>query len=208
MIEFALGRQTEISLFACIAMGYLIGRVRIGPISPGNVCGTLIAALAIGQTGVRVDPDLRNIAFSLFLFALGFAGGPQFFTSIGRGWRYSVLSLIEVVSAVIVASCAVIMLRLDPGTAAGLFAGAAAESAVIGTASDAVSKLGLAAADVSRLQANIATAYSICYLFGLVTIVLFTNQLAPLLLRIDLKPEAGRVWNKLVGSNAVSYTHL
>ncbi|WP_406807382.1 aspartate-alanine antiporter [Burkholderia semiarida] len=208
MIEFVHGHQAEISLFACIAVGYLIGLIRIGPISPGNVCGTLIAALAIGQTGVRVAPDLRNIAFSLFLFALGFLGGPQFFANIGRGWRYGVLSLIEVVSTVIVACCAVIVLRLDAGTAAGLFAGGATESAVIGTASDAVSKLGLAAADVSRLQANIATAYSICYLFGLLTILVFTSQLAPFLLRIDLKSEAGRVWHKFVGANAISEHEL
>jgi len=41
----------------------------------------------LGQTGARIAPDLKNIAFALFIFALGFTGGPQFFANIGRGLR-------------------------------------------------------------------------------------------------------------------------
>jgi aspartate-alanine antiporter len=93
-------------------------------------------------------------------------------------------------------------MRLDAGTAAGLLAGAATESAVIGTASEAIAKLGFGDAETVRLQANIVTAYSVSYLFGLITIVLFTSQFAPLLLRVNLREEAERVWRKLGGDGA------
>ncbi len=46
------------------------------------------------------------------------------------------------------------------------------------------------------------TAYSVSYLFGLITIVLFTSQFAPLLLRVNLREEAERVWRKLGGDGA------
>ncbi|MCC8391864.1 aspartate-alanine antiporter [Paraburkholderia sp. MMS20-SJTR3] len=204
MIGELLRSQPEIALFTCLAIGYLIGSIRLGPIQLGGVCGTLIVALVLGQSGARLAPDLKNIAFALFIFALGLTGGPQFFANIGRGWRYGVLSLIEIVAVLALIMIAVSVMRLDAGTAAGLLAGAATESAVIGTASEAIARLGLGDAETLRLQANIVTAYSVSYLFGLITIVLFTSQFAPLLLRVNLRDEAERVWRKLGGAGAFS----
>ena len=203
MVAELLKSQPEIALFASLALGYLIGSFRFGPIQLGGVCGTLIVSLLLGQTGARLSPDLKNIAFALFIFALGFTGGPQFFANVGRGWRYGLLSVIEIVSVLALVMLAVALLHLDPGTAAGLLAGAATESAVIGTASEAVAKLGLSDADTLHLQANIVTAYSVSYLFGLITIVLFTSQFAALLLRVNLREEAERLWRKLGGGDSL-----
>src|ERR1700756_1244623 len=197
MIGELLRSQPEIALFASLAIGYFIGSFRVGPIQLGGVCGTLIVALLLGQTGARLAPDLKNIAFALFIFALGFTGGPQFFANIGRGWRYGLLSVVEIVSVLVLIMIAVLVMRLDAGTAAGLLAGAATESAVIGTASEAIAKLGFSDAETLRLQANIVTAYSVSYLFGLIA-----SQFAPLLLRINLREEAERVWHKLGGDGA------
>ncbi|WP_144110176.1 aspartate-alanine antiporter [Paraburkholderia sp. BCC1886] len=202
MIGELLRSQPEIALFASLAIGYFIGSFRVGPIQLGGVCGTLVVALLLGQTGARLPADLKNIAFALFIFALGFTGGPQFFANIGRGWRYGVLSIVEIVSVLALIMIAVVVMRLDVGTAAGLLAGAATESAVIGTASEAIGKLGFGATETLRLQANIVTAYSVSYLFGLITIVLFTSQFAPLLLRVNLRDEAERVWRTLGGDGA------
>jgi putative transport protein len=204
MIWHVLADQPEIALFASLAIGFFIGSFKLGPLQLGGVCGTLITALILGQSGARLSPDLKNIAFALFIFALGFTGGPQFFANIGRGWRYGVLSVIEIVVVIGLVLGAVVLLKLDPGTAAGLLAGAATESAVVGTASEAIARLSLPAAETARLQANIVTAYSVSYLFGLVTIVLFTSQFAPLLLRVDLRADAERLWRKLGGDGALA----
>ncbi|SAL15269.1 Aspartate/alanine antiporter [Caballeronia peredens] len=204
MIWNLLSAQPEIALFASLAIGYLIGSFKLGPIQLGGVCGTLIVALILGQSGARISPELKNIAFALFIFALGFTGGPQFFANIGRGWRYGALSIVEVVVVVALVLGAVVILKLDAGTAAGLLAGGATESAVIGTASEAIGRLGLPAAETARLQANIVTAYSVSYLFGLVTIVLFVSQFAPLILRVNLRDEAERLWRKLGGDGALA----
>ena len=203
MIVELLKSQPEIALFTSLALGYLIGSIRFGPISLGGVCGTLIVALVLGQTGARIAPDLKNIAFALFIFALGFTGGPQFFANIGKGWRYGLLSIVEIVSVMTLVMIAVVLMKLDAGTAAGLLAGAATESAVIGTASEAIARLGISPQAVGTLQAHIVTAYSVSYLFGLITIVLFTSQVAPLILRVNLRDEAARLFRKLGGDGVL-----
>ena len=179
--------QPVVALFLSLALGYLIGKIRIGSVQIGGVCGTLFVALAIGQLGVKISPDLKNVAFALFIFALGFTAGPQFFNNIRGGWRYGILSFVEVGTVLLLLAAAVAIFRLDYGTASGLFAGSATESAVLGTASEAISRLALPAAEIERLQANMATAYSVTYLFGLVAIVVVVTQIGPLLLGVDIR---------------------
>lgn len=203
MIE-TLTHHPEMALFLSLAIGYAIGAVKLGPVQLGGVCGTLIVALILGQTGVRLDPDLKNIAFALFIFALGFTGGPQFFANIRQGWRFGILSLVEVVVVMTVVLGATALLNLNPGAAAGLLAGSATESAVIGTAAEAVTHLPISAEEAVALQGQIATAYSVTYLVGLITIVLFTSQFAPLLMRIDLKKEAAALAQRMGESEATA----
>ncbi|CAM2154774.1 putative transport protein [Pararobbsia alpina] len=203
MLGEILRSQPEIALFVSLAVGYFIGSFKLGPVQLGGVCGTLIVALILGQTGARIAPDLKNIAFALFIFALGFTGGPQFFANVGRGWRYGLLSIVEIVSVLALIMIVVVIMHLDAGTAAGLLAGAATESAVIGTATEAIGKLGIPDADISHMQANVVTAYSVSYLFGLITIVLFTSQLAPLMLRVNLRDESERLWREMGGESAL-----
>ena len=193
--------RPEVALFLALSLGHLIGLLRVGPIQLGGICGTLIVALVIGQAGVTLSSDLKNVAFAVFIFALGFTAGPQFFANIKGGWRYGIFSIIEAVTVVALVALAVIVLGFDPGTAAGLLAGSATESAVIGTASEALGRLGQSPEMVRVLQGNIATAYSIAYLFGLLAIVVFTTQIAPLLLKIDLRKQAKALAQKMGGED-------
>src|SRR5258707_11763277 len=101
MIWNLLASQPEIALFASPALGFFIGSFKLGPIQLGGVCGTLIVALVLGQSGARLSPDLKNIAFALFIFALGFTGGPLFFSNIGRGLRYWLLSVVGLVVVIV-----------------------------------------------------------------------------------------------------------
>ncbi|MCZ8439760.1 aspartate-alanine antiporter [Achromobacter xylosoxidans] len=185
-------------LFLTVGLGYLIGKLKIGPIQLGGVCGTLIVALLIGQTGCQMRGDLKEVAFALFIFAMGYSGGPQFFANLNRSsLRYIVLPVIEALLVLTIVLLAVPLFGLDAGTAAGLAAGAATESAVVGTAAEALKHLGLADADVQRMEANIATAYTLTYLVGLISIVFFTSQVAPALLRINLRDASKALEEKL-----------
>ncbi|MBS0453185.1 MAG: aspartate-alanine antiporter [Proteobacteria bacterium] len=195
-----LRAHPEIALFLCLSIGYAIGQIKFGPIQLGGICGTLITALVVGQLGVTLEAGVKNVFFMLFIFALGYAGGPQFFANLNaKGLRIGLLCLIEVVVVLGLVAGATHFMRLDPGTAAGLMAGAATESAVVGTATDAISKLALPAEQIKQLQANVVTAYSITYIFGLITIVVVTSQIFPLLLRVNLREEADKLWKAMGG---------
>lgn len=187
-------------LFVTVGFGYLIGKLKVGPIQLGGVCGTLIVALLIGQTGCQMRGDLKEVAFALFIFAMGYSGGPQFFANLNRSsLRFVALPLIEAVLVLTIVLTAVPLFGLDAGTAAGLAAGAATESAVVGTAAEALKHLGLPEAEVQRMEANIATAYTLTYLVGLISIVFFTSQVAPALLRINLR-EASKALEAKLGA--------
>lgn len=194
-----MGFLTEpvVAVLLSIALGHLVGRVRLGPVAIGGVCGTLFVALVIGQVGVRVPDDLKDMLFALFIYALGFTAGPQFFENLRGGVRLAIFPVIEVVVALGLTLAAVVFMRLDAGTAAGLFAGSATESALLGTASEAIDRLGLTTGEAATLQANMATAYSLTYLFGLVGIVVFLTQIAPLLLGRSLREEAVKLAREL-----------
>jgi len=202
VLQLLISARPELAIFAALIVGYAIGAIKIGPFQLGGVAGTLIAALVIGQIGVHIDPSLSRFMFTLFVYALGFSVAPQFFASIDRTtWTWALLVPVEVILILVVVFTATWLFKLDVGTASGLLAGSATESAVVGTASDAIAHLGLAPALTQTLQANVVTAYGLSYIFGLITIVLFASQAAPWLLGIDLRSEARRVLAQLGGTD-------
>ncbi|MFI6941489.1 aspartate-alanine antiporter [Streptomyces sp. NPDC050418] len=194
----------EFALFISLALGYLVGKVRVGPIVLGGICGTLIVSLLLGAwTKATVSDDVKTVFFALFIFALGYMAGPQFFANLNRkSLRYFALCAIEVVCVLGIAIALAKAFDLDVGTASGILAGAATESAVVGTATEAIGKLeGLTPDQITQYQGHVATAYTVCYLFGLVTIVLYTSQIMPRLLRTDLREASRELWEKMRGAS-------
>ncbi|MEU8893191.1 aspartate-alanine antiporter [Streptomyces sp. NPDC048442] len=192
----------ELALFLCLALGYLVGKLRVGPITLGGICGTLIVSLLMGAWAeVKISDDVKTVFFALFIFSLGYMAGPQFFSNLNRkSLRFFALCFIELVSVLGIAYGLAKAFDLDVGTASGILAGAATESAVVGTATEAIGKLGdLSPAQITQYQGHVATAYTVCYLFGLITIVLYTSQIMPMLMRINLADASRELWEKMRG---------
>ncbi len=189
------------ALFASLAIGYLVGKIRIGKFQLGGMTGTLLAAVAIGQIGVPVDPVVKQMMFALFIFTTGYVCGPQFFVNLNRKTldqlHLAVFSGIVVFGIIWGLSY---LLDFDKGTAAGMLAGATTESASIGTASEALRRLGLGADEVKKLEANIGVSYALTYLFGMTAVMLFASRVAPRLLGIDLKSAAKALEAEMGGS--------
>ena len=194
----ALRTHPELAIFLTLAIGFVIGRIRIGSFKFGNVLGTLIAGVLIGQLNIKVDPVVKSVFFSLFLFATGYKVGPQFF----RGLKKSALSQVALtvvlcVTSLVTTLVAAKLLGYDTGTAAGLMAGAFTESTVIGTASDTIDRLELPEAEKTRLKNNIPVAYAVSYLVGTGFVVWFLSAAAPRMLRVDMKAESKKLAEQL-----------
>ena len=190
----SLRENPELAIFLTLAVGFVIGRARIGSFRLGNVVGTLLAGVLVGQLDVKIDPLVKTVFFALFLFATGYKVGPQFFRGLRKNAAsQAVLTLVLCVVSLITTVLAAKVMGYDAGTAAGLLAGAFTESTVIGTAGNTISRLGLPEAETTRLLNNIPVAYAVSYLVGTSFVVWFLSSLAPRLLRVNLKEESRKL---------------
>jgi len=193
-IVAALRQNPELAIFLTLALGFLFGRVRVGRFKLGNVVGTLLAGVLIGQLAIEVHPLVKVVFFDLFLFATGYKVGPQFFRGLKKNALPQVsLTIVLCVTSLVVTVVAAKVLGYDCGTAAGLLAGAFTESTVIGTAGDTIARLNLPDTEKQRLLNNIPVAYAVSYLVGTGFVVWFLSSLAPRLLGVDLKAESKKL---------------
>jgi putative transport protein len=73
----------EVFIVLAVAIGTLLGRVRIHGFSLGAPACTLIVAVMLGQIGMIVIPPLfKAIFFGFFVFTIGYRSGPSFFASL------------------------------------------------------------------------------------------------------------------------------
>ena len=191
----------EAALFLSLALGYAFGKIRFGKFQFGGVAGSLIVAVIVSHAGVQIDDGVKAVMFALFIYAVGYDSGPQFFNSLNRH------SLREIAMAVFMAAAGLATVLavahgfdLDKGLAAGLAAGAMTQSAIIGTAGDALAQLDLPAAEIHRLQANVAVGYAVTYVFGSFGAILVCANLLPRVMGQDLRSAARAVEATLLGA--------
>ena len=197
----ALRDHQELAIFLTLALGFLIGRLKIGSFGLGVVVGTLLAGVIVGQLDIKVPPVVKTVFFSLFLFTTGYKVGPQFFRSLKRdALPQLALTVVLCVTCLLAAFTASRLLGYDMGTAAGLLAGAFTESTVIGTAGDAINRLAISAEEKTRLVNNIPVAYAVTYLIGTAFVVWFIPTVGPRLMRVNLREE-GRKLQAQVGGD-------
>jgi putative transport protein len=190
----SLRENPELAVFLTLALGFTLGRFRLGTFRLGNVVGTLLAGVVVGQAGVKIDPLLRVVFFDLFLFATGYKVGPQFFRGLKKNaFGQAALTLVLCTASLLATVAAAKLMGYDCGTAAGLLAGAFTESTVIGTAGNTIARLPLPEDEKARLLSNIPVAYAVSYLVGTTVVVWFLSSLAPRLLRADLRAESRAV---------------
>src|SRR5438876_5669537 len=202
-LTHALREHQELAVFLTLAIGFLIGRVRIGSFSLGTTVGTLLAGVAIGQLNIGVPAVVKYVFFDLFLFTTGYKVGPQFFRALKKDALPQVaITLVLCITCLLAACAAAKLLGYDIGTAAGLLAGAFTESTVIGTASDAIGRLAISTTDKTTLTNNIPVAYAVTYLIGTALIVWFLPNVGPKLMRVNLKEEARKLRAKISASGA------
>ncbi|VVM35508.1 aspartate-alanine antiporter [Pseudomonas fluorescens] len=194
MLEFvlhALRADPEIAVFLAIALGVFVGRIHIGSFHLGSVAGALLMGLLIGQIGLEVPTGLKSVFFVMFIYAVGFKSGPEFFGSLNRGTLKLVLLSVVLCGT---ALAAILLMNaifdFDAGFTAGLGAGALTDTAIMGTATSAINQLSIDTAARAQLNSHMAIAYAITYLFGTIGLIVFVGSIAPKLLGVDLRASA------------------
>src|SRR5690349_1221052 len=182
-----LRHHPELALFATLSLGYFFGQFKFGKLALGTVASTLLVGVVIGLANVKIDAFTKTCFFYLFIFAIGYKVGPQFFSGLrGEGLQQAALSVIFCLIALGTIWGISTLLGYDKGIAAGLLAGAVTESASIGSAGDALNRLNVAPEVKAQMVSHIAVGYSVTYLFGSAGVTWFLSQMAPKILRTDI----------------------
>ncbi|MEV7529966.1 aspartate-alanine antiporter [Streptomyces hydrogenans] len=190
----------ELLVFITVALGFLFGKLRYRAIALGAVTGCLVAGLLLGaQFKITIDATVKNLFFTLFLFALGYKVGPQFFRGLKKdGLPQVVNAIIVCVTGLLVSWGFAVMLGYGPGLSAGLLGGALTQSAVIGVAQDAIGNLPGLSADQMKTEENlVAIGYAVTYPLGTILCAILLANVLPRLYKRDLATESAQLAKEL-----------
>jgi aspartate-alanine antiporter len=183
--------EPEVALFTALFFGHLLGRVRVKGFSLGGVAGSLIMAILIGQLDIQLPDPLKAVCFALFIYSIGFKSGPEFFGGLNRSSiKLVISSVVQCVAALIVLIVIARTCGFGKGFAAGIGAGALTQTAMMGTAGGALTRLGLPADQVNLLTSEMAVGFAITYIFGTIGVIVFVRSVAPRLMGVDVRKAA------------------
>jgi len=180
-----------ILLFLVVAIGYWVGRIRIRGSSMG-----VAAVLFIGLVFGALDPNLNipqiilNLGLVLFVYAIGLANGPGFFSKFRRDGLREVLFIVGIMLLPALLLLVIhFTLALTPATTAGLFTGMANNTPALASVLDIVHS---SAVDADRAANDLVVGFSVTYPLG-VFVRILVLALVLFIWRIDFEGEAYRL---------------
>lgn len=170
-------KSSYFALFLIVALGFMLGRIKVKGVSL-DVSAVIFIALLFGHYGVFIPKELGNFGLVLFIFTIGIQAGPGFFDSFrSKGKTLIIITLLLIGSAALTAVALKYAFDIETASVVGLIAGAL------------TSTPGLAVAIDSTASPLASIAYGIAYPFGVIGVILFV-KLLPKILRVDLEKEA------------------
>src|SRR6478735_7223624 len=119
-----LKQYPEIAIFLTLAIGYFFGKFTFRGIGLGSVTATLLAGVLVGQLGITISQPLKATVFLLFLFAVGYAVGPQFVRGVAKdGLPQALFAGVQCVFCLLAAVVVAKIAHYDLGYASGLYSG-------------------------------------------------------------------------------------
>ncbi len=198
-----LRSNPEIAIFLTLGLGFWAGKLKFGSFSLGVVTSTLLAGVLVGQLDITISAHVKSTFFLMFLFAVGYGVGPQFFRGLkGDGVPQVLFALMQCVAVLLTAAGVGYLLGYDAGGTAGLLAGASTISAVLGVATDSINQLGLDAAGKKAMLDAMPVAYAVTYLFGTAGSAWILATLGPKILGVDIAEECRKYEAEMGGALA------
>src|SRR3954453_10001690 len=151
----------EIAIFLTLALGYFFGKFTFKGIGLGAVTATLLAGVLIGQIGITIAQPLKAFVFLMFLFAVGYAVGPQFVRGVAKdGLPQAIFAAVQCVFSLVVCVVIAKIAGYNLGYSAGLYSGSQTISAAMGLSTDAINRGGLPAEKAKALLDSMPVAYA------------------------------------------------
>jgi len=194
-IRDALRDHPELTLFLTLAAGHWVGRLKIKSFKLGAVVGCLLMGVLIAQLGgITVPSTVGRVFFLLFLFAVGYKTGPQFFRSLGRNAIVPIILTLQFCAVGLFTTYGLARaLGFDAGTAAGLMSGGLLSSEAMGTATDAIGRLAVSDDLQRTMTSNVTVGYAVCYIVSITIGIFILTQVGPWVMRINLREQCQKL---------------
>ena len=191
------------TVFIIVALGYLLGSVKVKGVSLGTA-GVFLVAILFGWLCTIIPADmpllgkfavtggteqaivknlsgpLQNIGLILFVGAVGFIAGPNFFKNLKKNFKtYILLGIVIIASGTLVAVIFTMLTEYGPEFWSGILSGALTSTPGFSAAVDAAAP---------ELKSLITLGHAIAYPFGVIGVVLFV-QLLPKFMKADMNKE-------------------
>lgn len=178
-----LRQHSELAIFLTIAAGFWIGKIKVGQFSLGIVTSVLLVGVLVGQLNITIEEPVKSIFFLLFLFAIGYKVGPQFFRGLKKDGLPQVgFAVLMCVGCLVITWILALIMGYNAGEAAGLLAGAQTISAVIGVADDTINGLNISTEQKNNMINIIPVAYAVTYIYGTAGSAWVLSSLGPKML--------------------------
>ena len=173
----------SIPIFLTIGLGFWIGKLKYKTFSLGTVTSVLLVGVLVGQMNIPVPGPMKSVFFLLFLFAIGYSVGPQFFRALrGTGIKQVIFAVVMCVLCFGVTMGVALCFGYNAGEAAGLFAGSQTISAVIRVGDDTIRTLSASAADKQNWMDIVPVCYAVTYIFGTIGSAYILSYIGPAML--------------------------
>ncbi len=178
-----LRQHSELAIFLTIAAGFWIGKIKVGQFSLGIVTSVLLVGVLVGQLDITIEEPVKSVFFLLFLFAIGYKVGPQFFRGLKKDGLPQVgFAVLMCVGCLVITWILALIMGYNAGEAAGLLAGAQTISAVIGVADDTINGLNISTEQKNNMINIIPVAYAVTYIYGTAGSAWVLSSLGPKML--------------------------
>lgn len=178
-----LRQHSELAIFLTIAAGFWIGKIKVGQFSLGIVTSVLLVGVLVGQLDITIEEPVKSVFFLLFLFAIGYKVGPQFFRGLKKDGLPQVgFAVLMCVGCLVITWILALIMGYNAGEAAGLLAGAQTISAVIGVADDTINGLNSSTEQKNNMINIIPVAYAVTYIYGTAGSAWVLSSLGPKML--------------------------
>ena len=182
-ITTVLRSHPELAIYLTLGIGFLIGKIHYKGFGLGIVTSVLLVGVVVGQLQIPMTGALKQTAFLLFLFAIGYKVGPQFFAGLKKEGIPQVLFAAVMCVIILMTTYGVALLMgYNAGEAAGLLSGSQTISAVIGVADDTIRGLGFSEDEKQKMIDIIPVAYAVTYIFGTAGSAWILSRLGPKML--------------------------
>lgn len=172
-----------IPIFLTVGLGFYLGKFKFKGFSLGTVTSVLLVGVLVGQMDIPIPGPIKSVFFLLFLFAIGYSVGPQFFHSLkGEGLKQVGFSAVICVLCLVCTWGVCKVMGYNPGETIGLFSGAQTISAVMGAGMDSIKSLNVAEATKKEWADIIPVTYAVTYVFGTIGSAWILSWLGPKML--------------------------